>query len=426
LVNNGNVVLPYRRKNDRATFGAGRKKMIAHFAHDKICRFELIINNQEMLSYWERESFLHYDHIVIGAGIVGMSTAIELKALYPKASVLVLERGLLPAGASTRNAGFACMGSATELLDDMESMSTEEVVSLFALRKRGLDLLRQRLGDARIDYHANGSYELISEQEMGALEKLDMLNQLLLPITGKPAYVSAHHKISEFGFAGAYAHGLIENTCEGELNSGKMMRALTDTAISVGVEIKTGASVTRYEEGQHHVTVTVHDAFRKEQWRMHCTTLSICTNAFTKHLLPDEDVVPGRGQVMITKPITGIKFKGVYHFDKGYYYFREIDGRVLFGGGRNLDFDTERTTEIDLNQQIQQDLVQKLSAIILPDIPFEIDMQWSGIMAFGASKYPVVKAISKRVFGAFRMGGMGVAMGSAVAFDLAQIISQNT
>ena len=72
-----------------------------------------------MFSYWEQQSFFNYDYIIIGAGITGLSTAIELKERQPKATVLVLERGILPTGASTKNAGFACMCSDTELLADL-------------------------------------------------------------------------------------------------------------------------------------------------------------------------------------------------------------------------------------------------------------------------------------------------------------------
>ena len=66
-----------------------------------------------MLSYWEKQSLLQYDHIVLGSGIVGLSAAISLKERQPQARVLVLERALLPTGASTKNAGFACIGSLT-------------------------------------------------------------------------------------------------------------------------------------------------------------------------------------------------------------------------------------------------------------------------------------------------------------------------
>ncbi len=375
-----------------------------------------------MFSYWEQQSFSHYGHIVVGAGIVGLCVAIGLRERYPEATVLVLERGLLPTGASTRNAGFACMGSATELLDDLQHTSEAEVVGLFAVRKKGLERLRKMLGDGRIGYEENGGYELISEQEAAVLDKLDYLNTLLKPVTGKDAFKLANDRIAEFGFSGAYSKGLIENTCEGELNSGMMMRALLDMACRCGVEVKTGAEVLGFEEDDKKVFLRVKDPFRTDVWLLSCDTLSICTNAFTKQLLPDVDVIPGRGQVLVTYPLPGLKFKGIYHFDKGYYYFREINGRVLFGGGRNLDFETENTTDFSLNSLIQIDLEQKLADVILPSIQFQVAQRWAGIMAFGANKYPIVKAFSPRVFGAFRMGGMGVALGSETAAQLVELI----
>jgi Glycine/D-amino acid oxidases (deaminating) len=375
-----------------------------------------------MLSYWEQQSFTKYDHIVVGAGIVGLSTAIELKEKYPAQTVLVLERGLLPTGASSRNAGFACMGSLTELLDNEQYHTEHEITSLYLKRKQGLELLRNRLGDERIGYRANGSYELLNVDDLPMLAQMEYLNNLLLPITGKPAFALANDKIQPFGFSTAHTMALIENTCEGELNTGKMLRALTDFAISKGVEVKTGAEVVRFDDMGSYVTVEIRDPFRRESLTLNGSTLSICTNAFAKQLLPEVDVVPGRGQVLITDPIPDLKFRGVYHFDKGYYYFREIDGRVLLGGGRNLDFDGEETTEFAVTENIQASLEEKLREVIIPDTRFTIAQRWSGIMAFGSSKEPIVQAFSPRVFGAFRMGGMGVALGSLVGRELVELI----
>lgn len=376
-----------------------------------------------MLSYWERQSFTSYDHIVVGSGIVGISAAIELKEAFPKQSVLVLERGLLPTGATTRNAGFACMGSATELLADLETQTEEEVVALFMRRKVGLDILRQRLNDTALGYSAHGGYELIAEKDLGAMDRLDYLNKLLRPKLGKNPFKDGRKRIKEFGFSEKLVPAMIENVCEGGINSGQAMRSLIALAHEKGVEIKTGADVKRFEEDKDGVTIEVGDPFRKESLLLRTQTLSICTNAFAKQLLPDEDVIPGRGQVLITKPIPGLRLKGVFHYDAGYYYFRELDGRVLIGGGRNLDFEGERTTEFFLSDLIQQDLEMKLREMILPAQDFEIDMRWSGIMAFGQTKAPIIKAFSERVFGAFRMGGMGVALGSAAAKELAFLIA---
>ena len=74
------------------------------------------------LSYWELKSWLtNVDYTIVGSGIVGLNTALNLKKRFPKANILVLERGVLPQGASTKNAGFACFGSLSEILDDLKS-----------------------------------------------------------------------------------------------------------------------------------------------------------------------------------------------------------------------------------------------------------------------------------------------------------------
>lgn len=375
-----------------------------------------------MLSYWEKESFLYYDHIITGSGIVGLNTAIELKQRFPAQRVLVLERSLFPYGASTRNAGFACMGSLTELLDDLEHMSREATAALFQRRGEGLSLLRSRLGDAAIGYRERGSHELIAPEDSAALDRMDELNTMLMDITGKAVFRLANERIPAFGFPPDKVAALVETTCEGELHTGNMMRALIDYALQLGIEIKTGAAAQRFEATPEAVKVYVADPVRKDVLALQCAQFLICTNAFTPQLLPGLDIQPGRGQVLLTEVLDDIPFTGVFHFDKGYYYFREINNRILFGGGRNLDFAGETTTDIALQERIQQDLEDKLRTLILPDRKVTIDQRWSGIMAFGKDKQPIVQSFGTRVHGAFRMGGMGVALGASVARELAALV----
>ena len=86
-------------------------------------------------SYWEyKEWFTNNDFVVVGSGIVGLNCAIHLKERFPKSKVVVLEKGLLPQGASTKNAGFACFGSTSELLSDLKNHSKEEVFQLVKKR----------------------------------------------------------------------------------------------------------------------------------------------------------------------------------------------------------------------------------------------------------------------------------------------------
>src|SRR5690606_4122878 len=180
--------------------------------------------------------------------------------------------------------------------------------------------------------------------------------------------------------------------------------ALKEYALHAGIEIKTGATVTHIEDsGQIWLT----DGVRLEQVALSCKKIFVCTNAFTPSLLPHYDLKPGRGQVLLTEPIPNLSLRGIFHFDEAYYYFRELEGRVLSGGGRIQDFVGETTNEIALNAAIQQDMELKLNTLILPGKNIRIDMRWAGIMAFGKSKQPVVEHLGGQLFGAFRMGGMG-------------------
>ena len=81
------------------------------------------------LSYWEIKNwFTNVDFTIIGSGIVGLHCALELRERFPKSKIVILEKGILPQGASTKNAGFACFGSLSELIDDLKTHSEEEVI----------------------------------------------------------------------------------------------------------------------------------------------------------------------------------------------------------------------------------------------------------------------------------------------------------
>jgi glycine/D-amino acid oxidase-like deaminating enzyme len=134
------------------------------------------------------------------------------------------------------------------------------------------------------------------------------------------------------------------------------------------------------------------------------------------------DVIPGRGQILATKPIEGLKFEGIFHFRQGYYYFRNYGNRIIFGGGRNENIEGEKTTEMVLNIEIQNSLDYYLKSLIIPENNFEIDCRWAGIMAFGKDKLPIIEWVSPNVIAGVRMGGMGVALSGITAERIAEMI----
>ncbi len=81
-------------------------------------------------SYWENEQwFKDINFAIIGSGIVGINCALRLREKHPKAKIVIFEKGYIPSGASTKNAGFACFGSPSEILNDFNSTSEDEVLS---------------------------------------------------------------------------------------------------------------------------------------------------------------------------------------------------------------------------------------------------------------------------------------------------------
>ena len=75
------------------------------------------------ISAWEQSTYYApKDVVIIGCGFVGLWTAYELINKYPKMQITILERGIIPSGASTRNAGFSCFGSVSELMYDVQLM----------------------------------------------------------------------------------------------------------------------------------------------------------------------------------------------------------------------------------------------------------------------------------------------------------------
>ena len=371
-----------------------------------------------MISYWEREALSQFDLVVIGGGIVGNFTALEYAKANPNAKIAILERGFFPEGASTKNAGFACFGSISELEHDLETLGAKQTVALVMQRFDGLQKLRSTLGDEAIGYEKVGGFEICFEAPN--LDRIEFFNDLLEPALGARPYswVSAEG----FGFSPKVV-GLIKNALEGTIHTGKMMDALQRKVSAAGIRYFTQSPVSRIENEPSGKTVFIQ--------RLHGTIaleahqVALCTNAFTRDFLPELDLNPGRGMIVITKPHPAFDWKGSFHYHDGYHYFRTVDGRLLLGGGRQLDLQGETTTEPGINAAIEAQLLKDIQDFIAPEVPLEIDQKWSGIMAFGANKQPVVQRIDLHMVAGIRLGGMGVAIGASVGAAVADLLERS-
>ena len=155
------------------------------------------------LSYWEKkEWFNNIDTLIIGSGIVGLCSAIEILKKNPNQNLLILEKGFLPQGASTKNAGFACFGSPTEIFDDQKIIFDD------------------------------------------CYEKIEYLNKLLNPIFKKNVFSIIE---TPYNFKNTLKK-CIYNPFEAQLDVGVMMKNLISNTESMGGKIITGITVKKVNE----------------------------------------------------------------------------------------------------------------------------------------------------------------------------------
>jgi len=383
------------------------------------------------ISVWEQSTyFAPKDLVIVGCGFVGLWTAYEAIHQNPKLNITILERGTIPSGASTRNAGFSCFGSVSELMSDIQLMGEATMLETVKMRYDGLQRIQEVFKAKEIDYNQWGGYELF-EGKKGArndesglydISKLESdiayLNKILAPAlktpkkNGKylPIYTNASKDIQKLGFQGIEA--LAFNQLEGQLNSAKLVLALQKAVQAKGVQILFNTEVKKFKSHKKGVIITTN-----LEAVLETKQFLVCTNGFAKQLIPSLDVVPARGQVFVTEPIKNLKFKGCFHFDEGYYYFRNLGNRLLLGGARNADFKNEKTYSLETSATIQKVLEDFMMQRILPkgSKKPKIELRWSGTMGIGSIKKPIIEQVQPNVYCAVRMSGMGVAIAPIVA-----------
>ena len=376
-----------------------------------------------MLSFWEKDSYYaDTDIVIVGAGLMGLWSAFELKKAAPSLSITILEKNATPLGASTRNAGFACFGSLTELISDESAMGTAAMLSIVESRFKGIQKIRANFSDETIQYDACGGFEAIQNDHFTAPNldaHIHYLNELLATITGnQQTFCNATKQMNRYGVK-AFDH-LVYNSFEAGIHSGKLVNELTNKVLALGVRIINGVEVKGWINTAESVEITTQfgPSMKTKQ-------LIVCVNGFTQTLLPELNILPARGQILLTKPIEGLALKGTFHFDEGFYYWRNVGNRILIGGARNMDIAGEQTTNLAGSDKIRNHLAQFLATYIDTLYPIEIEQYWSGIMGFTPTKEPLCTWAEPNVLAVIACNGMGVALTPIVAEKVATMVLAN-
>lgn len=378
-------------------------------------------------SHWEQTTFLRPAEVaIVGAGLTGLQTAIALKRQRPNLDVLVIERAGIPRGASTRNAGFACFGAPTELLADLDIYGASSMVATVRQRYDGIRKLATDYAERGIDWQQWGGYEVIDDPITATVvrEELPRLNTYLAAVTGV-AETWREIPPPDFFRNGPLttdALTVLHNSLEAQLHPGKLVNVLLADAQALGVRFLFGTEITDIvQRGSSHL-------LQLTGAEIEARRVIVTTNAFARDLLPDTCAVsirPVRNQILLSRKIPNLKIKGCFHYHEGYVYFRNVGpDRLLIGGGRHRAGAGSETGTFGANGVPEAYLLDKLRAWF-PRHPWseaDFPTRWSGIIAQGDGKEPVLAFTDSGVLVAARLAGMGVALSGTLAERAAVLV----
>ncbi len=361
------------------------------------------------LSYWESKIWKKkFDLIVVGSGITGATAAIHFAKRNPGKRVLVLDQFQLGFGATSKNAGFICFGSPTELLETQKNFGKEFLESQLRKKWHGHQILLKTFGASAVQAKMQGGAEVFTDVSSfdAVFEEMIKLNELFKKVT----------KLSEQFSSMPSPFPLFHSSAtkikvEGNLDSGLLMNQVRKKFSAFHIPFLGGLRVEKFEKTSNGIIL------EGDGFEFLTEKVLFATNAFASQKPLDLPVSPGRGLVKVSSPLSYPFPNGTFHLDRGYTYFRKVDGnRLLIGGFRNLDKKTEETLEVGQNEVISSAINMVTERNILGFLP-NWDYSWNGWMGFTENESPIIQTIDDGIVVAAGMNGMGVSLGPFVALE---------
>lgn len=377
----------------------------------------------ERISYWDVNRVQQADTVLIGAGYTGLRTARLVKEKHAEWDMVVLDRLPVGAAASTRNAGFGCFGSPSEILADLKVLGPNRTRQLLERRIRGIEALKLEMLEVKLELGEFGGYEVFypetPEFQEYIMNNLYVVNDLL---DGLLTRENQYKSIDISGYGMAFSREALFTNAEFQLNPADLHQHYTKRVNELDIPIIRGVEVVGFRSKNNNWELET------DQGNFLFRRVIYCGNGgvLSKDMSPPVD--PGRGQIVLTEEIEDLPWKGNFHLDEGYYYFRNYDKKVLLGGARNMFREEERTQALGQSQQIQNVLDQVLKERILAARNFRVDRRWSGTMGFrrDGSKEVVVQRAAEGFWSAYGFGGMGVALHVDAARQLTDLIIEDS
>jgi len=360
---------------------------------------------------------------VIGGGFTGMWAAKRLAERYGQ-EVAVIDAGQPAWGASGRNGGFCCMGSAKLSFPKMFKRYGEEETKAFVRLQQAAieavgDFLDERGEPA--DRHSDG--ELALAHKPNRIEELKEEGAFLKDRFGIDSRFLPPEELRQEGASGPEFHAGLHIKSGFGVHPLKYARSLAEAAKHSGVLFYGDSEVLewRQQEGRHRLITALGSLSARK--------VILATNGYSREDLPPwvaGKLMPALSSIMVTRPLSEEEQRAqgwtsdLMSFDtrKLLHYFRKLpDGRFLFGGRGGLDASPEGLAR-------RQTILRSDFDRMFPAWRgVETERYWSGFVCLTYDLVPYVLQIEdlENAWAGLAFHGNGVSMTGAVGRALADM-----
>jgi gamma-glutamylputrescine oxidase len=347
------------------------------------------------------------DVCVVGAGLAGLTTALELSRRGLK--VVVLEKNLIGSGASGRNGGFVSSGFALSIDAVAKQVGLQAAQALYELSRKGTEYVRRevspenKMGDgwivaSRYD-DAGGLKAHGADMQQNYREDVQYLSTAETRMNlDTPRYFDS------LLFANAFhIHPL--RYC---------LELAKKTQVAGAVIYENSSVVSATKVGVEFVVKTVLGEVRAKHV-VHC----VSSTGRDVHKPSGRAVLPVATYIAVTEPLQQTAINtgaAISDTRRAGDYYRLIDGGRILWGGR---ITTRVSPPSRLAERMKGDMVATYPALGNP----RIDYAWAGLMGYAIHKMPLIGRDVEGQWFATAFGGHGLNTTAMAGLVLASAIA---